>query len=325
MREKTEVTPTLEERVFQADQPIPRFGWSFAKPSARFRYRLVSHTPTALKLIAAELLGRLDAWRKPGALADARETSEKIVAGTTRASELEKIARKRLVELRVRQAIFWRSRWDRDAVIGEENMRAALESDRPVILTFCHLAAFENTFAPIGATGRATYLPMADWFFDPPTDNPWGYRLEHWRQRFAQINGRVVVMPGAFDVLHALLERGDVVMLAFDSPGNTETQFLGKPVMMASGTARLAKDTDAILLPTRRVRRGVKVAIEFAPPIDSRKYEDPTSLHVTLANLHSGWILEHPEGLEDPSREGFWEEDALPTGWNRPVRAWKSR
>jgi len=314
------VNATLAQRVAAADQPIPRFDMSFASWRARLSYAFVSRVPTSLKLLAAELLGRLDVIRKPEEVAEARATTEKIVAGTHRAGDLEQIARRRLVELRVRQAIFWRRHWNRDPVIGEENIRKALAGNRPVLLTFCHLAAFEGTFAPIAAAGRATYLPLASWFFDPPEDNPWGYRLEHWRRAFAEINGRVVLMPGTFDVLHALLERGEVVMVAFDSPGNTETQFLGKPVMLASGTARLAHQTGAILLPVRRLRKGLRVAIEYGEPIDSRDYDDPDSLHVTLANLHTGWILDRPEALEDPSRQGFWEDQALPTGWRRTAR-----
>jgi hypothetical protein len=324
MRGKTEVDATLDQRVTAADEPVPRFDMSFASRGARFRYTFVSYVPTALKLLAAELLGRVDAIRKPEALAAARVTTEKIVAGTHRAGDVEAIARRRLIEARVRQAVFWRRHWTRDRVIGEDNIQAALASGRPVLLTFCHLAAFEGTFAPIAAAGRATYLPLASWFLDPPGDNPWGYRLAHWRRAFAEIKGRVVLMPGTFDVLHALLERGEIVMVAFDSPGKTETQFLGKPVMLASGSARLAHQTGALILPVRRLRRGLRVAVEYGEPIDSRTYEDADSLHVTLANLHTGWILDQPEALEDPSREGFWEDDALPTGWTRPVRAWQS-
>src|SRR5215470_11625698 len=164
MREKPEVNITVEQRVVEADRPIPRFDMSFANRRARLTYAFVTHVPTSLKLLNAELLGRIDARRKPGELEEARATTEKIVAGTHRAADVDAIARQRLIEERVRQAIFWRRHWDRDQVIGEENIRQALAGDRPVLLTFCHLAAFEGTFAPIAAAGRATYLPLASWF-----------------------------------------------------------------------------------------------------------------------------------------------------------------
>src|ERR1044071_4622602 len=103
MREKPQVNATLAQRVAAADQPIPRFDMSFASWRARLSYAFVSRVPTSLKLLAAELLGRLDVIRKPEEVAEARATTEKIVAGTHREGDLEQIARRRLGELRVRQ------------------------------------------------------------------------------------------------------------------------------------------------------------------------------------------------------------------------------
>lgn len=308
----------LQRRLFQAEQPIPRFELSFPSRAARVAYALRCRVPMFAKVAAAELLGRLDRRRQPAELAEARGIIETVVAGTSRESEIERLAHRRLVDERMREAAFWRSRWDRDAVLGAENMHAALGEGRGVILSFCHLGFFHGSIAALASqAGRTTYIATNSWFLDPPDGSDWGCRIEHWRRQVARMNGRIVRMPGTFDTLRALLERGEVVMVAFDMPGNTETRFLGKPVMMASGTAKLARQTDAVVLPLGCSRRGLRLATEFGRPIDSRQHTGLQSLQWALAQVHEEWILDRPETLEDPARPGAWEQGARPSGWQR--------
>jgi lauroyl/myristoyl acyltransferase len=316
------VDRALSRQLLLAEQPIPRFEHIFPSSRARLSYALKRRVPLAAKIAMAEAMGRLDAVRKPAELEEARTVTRAIVTGTHREGELEAIARRRLVAERLHEASFWRARWDRDPVAGGDYLHAAVAAGRGVIISFCHLGAFRGSIAPVkNREGRTTYVATNSWILEPPDGSEWSVRVEHWRRGLARSDGRVVKMPGTFETLAALLERHEVTMLAFDMPGSIDTRFLGKSVMLASGTAKLALRTDALVLPMRRVRRGVHLVIEYGPPVDPRGYDDAGSLHRDLAALHERWILERPEALEDPRRPGAWENCADPSGWPRPQRS----
>jgi hypothetical protein len=125
---------------------------------------------------------------------------------------------------------------------------------------------------------------------------------------------RLIEAYGSYDELTRLLAGGAVVALLFDMPGPHETQFLGRPVMLASGTARLAHSADALIVPGRRVLRRYLPVTEFEPAIDPRDYPDWHELHIALAAYYSWRILEDPASLEDPRRPGAWET-ATADGW----------
>ncbi|HEY1596613.1 MAG TPA: hypothetical protein VGF74_14555 [Thermoleophilaceae bacterium] len=310
----------LRRRLLQADEPLPRYDFIFPGRAGRLRHWLRGRVPLAVKIGIAELLGRLDRWRRPSELAEARVVTEAIVAGTRRAGELESIARRRLVSERVRESAFWRARWDRDHATGLDNMHAALDQGRGVIVSFCHLGSFQGSIGPLCTEGhRTTYIATNSWFLDRPDGSAWGVRIEHWRRGLARMDGRIVRMPGTFDTMRALLERGEVTMLAFDMPGRSETQFLGKRVMLTSGTAKLALRTDSLVLPMRRVRRGLRIVSEYGHPLDPRRHLNAQSLQAELAGIHEHWILDLPEALEDPRRPGAWEDGAGPSGWSCPA------
>jgi len=306
--------------VRAAEQPIPRFELTFPSLAARLRYLALIYTPTWLKIAAAELLGRLERWRAPEELAEARAVARAIVAGTPLASQVEAVARRRLVDEHVREAGFWRARWDRGRVRNMASLRAVLAEGRGLILSFSHSGPFHGSFAPLWTdTHRLTYIVTDPWLLAPPDGSDWGFRVEHWRRALARIGGRLVTTPGTFETLRALLDRGEVVMVAFDMPGSMTMRFLGKEVMLASGTATIAVQTGAVVLPVRRVRRGLRLEVEFGQPVDPREYQDAGAFQTALAAQHEQWILERPGALEDPTRPGAWEEGARPTGWSRPA------
>jgi hypothetical protein len=315
------VDRALRRKLLRAEQPIPRFEMTFPGLGARVSYAVRRRVPLAAKIATAELMGRVDRLRKPSELEAARAVTSAIVAGTHRAPDLEAIARRRLVEERIHETAFWRARWDRDPAAGVDNLRAALNQERGVIISFCHLGPFQGSVTPVCREGRITYIATNAWMLDPPDGSDWGVRVEHWRRGLARVDSRIVRMPGTFEALTALLERGEVTMIAFDMPGRSETQFLGKPVMLASGTAELAVRTDSVVLPMRRVRRGVRIVTEYAPVVDPRRCDDAGSLHRELAAIHEAWILERPESLENPTRAGAWEDGVDASGWLRPARS----
>jgi len=136
---------------------------------------------------------------------------------------------------------------------------------------------------------------------------------------------RVVSAVGSFAVVRALLERGEIVLSYLDMPGGTRTQFLGKPVMLSGGTAQLAFQSKAIVLPLRARRAGSRVWPDVFEPLDAREFASADELHRAVASVHERSVLELPETLEDPGRAGAWEGGATTSEWastgaDRPLR-----
>ena len=96
----------------------------------------------------------------------------------------------------------------------------------------------------------------------------WGRRLARWRKGTrAQASCRP---RGAFPLLRALLERGELGQLLLRHARPREHAFLGKPVMLADGTARLAFETDALVLPLRVAPRGTRTSGSRSPSRSTR-------------------------------------------------------
>ena len=107
--------------------------------------------------------------------------------------------------------------------------------------------------------------------------------------------------------------------LFFALPGHGETRFLGKRVMLASGSARLAAAADALVVPVRARRRAHLVSLDVEAPLDPRDFADWQELQGALAAVHERWILELPATMEDPNRDGAWERGASAQEWIRPT------
>ena len=153
-----------------------------------------------------------------------------------------------------------------------------MRDGRGVIYSFIHLGAYQGVFAPIHRLGIKTHFPVGPWLIDPPEDNEWGLRVEHWRRRLEVLDIGMIPLKGSYEVLRALLEQRKLVMIAFDMPGSLEIEYLGKPVMVASGTANLAFQTDSVVIPAHRIRHGLGYTIEIGPALDPREAENPLEL-----------------------------------------------
>lgn len=273
--------------------------------------------PRRLVVATAELRGRA-LWRRH---ADARESSratmQAILGGTARAEEQEALARRHLIEAEIMKALYWQPDQvaESDAQ-SQANLQAALATDRGLLISVCHLGPYFVIGTPLTSRGRRFFSVAGPWFFDPPTPNLWGRRLAHWRRRIAARRiEHLIPASKSFPVIQALLEEGETVLSFFDMPGPQETQYLGKPVMLANGTARLALSTGALVLPMRARRAGHRVWVDIAPAIDAREFTDIEPLHERLAAVHDRFTLELAETLEDPRRTGAWEQGATAQAW----------
>ena len=259
-------------------------------------------------------------WQDRDERGHALQTMSAIVSGTTRASEVEQLARRRLVEEAIKEALFWQP-W-RTVNIDEasrEHRRSALSSKRRLILSTCHLGPYFLNMSAFSAVGCSPIVISAPWFFADPSPDYWGRRLARWRRGVAERDERLASSSGGFALARALLEQDEVLLNYFDMPGSRSTMFLGKPVMLTRGSAELSFQTEALVLPLRARREGARVWTDVLAPLDPRDFATPQELHLALAEVHERSILALAETLEDPNRPGAWEHGATEREWARPI------
>jgi hypothetical protein len=293
-------------------------------PPAPLRIRLGTSTllrhavPTGLAVARAERKARRR-WRtEPSTREHSLRMMRAIVAGTAREGDLEELAQRQLVEREAWDALFWQP-WQPPRIEGLdlERLLAARSENRGLILSGAHVGPFFANSLGLANAGILQYVVMGDWYYEQPSHDLWGRRTARWRIGLPELP---VVRPrGSYGVLAELLRRGCVTTIYFDLPGPHETLFLGKPVMLRDGTARLACETGALVLPQRITRDGTKVRAEYREPMDPHDFAGPDELHEALAGVHDALILDDPARMQDPSVTG-WEDCARPDRWSRPPR-----
>ncbi len=279
--------------------------------------------PTRLAVARAEARGAHHWSASRSERQRAIRAMEAIVGSTARAGEVELLARRRLIEEEVQRTLFWQP-WPTASIDARsiERLNDALARERGLIFSNCHMGPMHLHVSALGVRGVHTFAVSAPWFFQAPSHDYWGRRLAHWWKRLEhqRKNERLVYSPGSIPVLRALLEAREHVLIYFDMPGGRRTQFLGKPVMLASGTARLAVQTGSTIVPLRARRVGASAWAEVGEALDPSDYSDTDDLHDALAAAHERWVLDQPETMEDPNRPGAWEGGASASEWIRAGR-----
>ena len=277
-------------------------------------------TPTRMVVARAVRQGKALWESNPEQRSQSRAAIEAIVAGTRRAGEVEALARDYTIENEAHRALFWQP-WKTARLDAQshERLRETLAQGRGVLLSSCHIGPFFHSASLGASVGRTLYTVGGPWCFEQPIPGYWGRRVVRRLQGVSMHGGRLVHSVGSFPVLHTLLREGELVLLQFDVPGSHRTDFLGKPVMLTNGSARLAFGADAPILPLRPRREGHRVWMDVQPPLDPRDFADVPELHRALAEVHERLVIELPHTLEDPHRPGFWEEGATAHAWSRPA------
>jgi lauroyl/myristoyl acyltransferase len=275
--------------------------------------------PTPLVFKMASRRGRARWERSPEDRENAVAAMETIVAGTPRAHELTELARAHLMGRVVDQALFWQP-W-RKLILDAQSMTRlhnALAQGRGVLLSLSHFGQYHRaTTSGFWSVERVVYVVAGRSFFATPTADYAGRYLARWRKLN---HSPLVLSDGSFPVLQALLERGEIVVLYFDRPGGHATRFLGKTAALADGTARLAVETNALVLPMRARRVDYRGWLDVGAPLDPQDFASVDELHSRLAAVHESWILEYPESMRDPRSFG-WGQWATAESWIRPKSA----
>jgi lauroyl/myristoyl acyltransferase len=319
----------LEAALAAARRPLE----NRAMPPAGLRIR-VKTSPALRRLLPTEIVLRRAiararaSWEKsPAERERALRAMEAVVGGTAREAELEELARRFLVEDAAHHALFWQP-WETASM--EAGSRARLEDavtqGRGVILSACHMGPIFLYMSAISsraqvAKDRVVYIVSAPWFLEEPSHDYWGRRLARWWQGLQGRNERMIFSPGASRVMSALLEEGQIVLNYFDMPGNRPTRLLGKSVMLAGSTARIAAAGDALILPVRARRDGRHAWADVGQALDARDFDGAEDLHDALAAAHERWMLELPATVEDPTRPGSWGESLSVSEQARPEPA----
>jgi benzoate-CoA ligase family protein len=315
-REAGAVATSAEERALLAElsAPAPRIRMPPAPLGPRLKTAALTQAliPAGLAVSRAERNGRAIAAQRGEEYEQALAAMRVVLAGTPRETELEQLARDHVVERHAHRALFWQRPWPvRTDAQSATLLAQALGSGRGVVLSACHQGPYSRLDLAAPFLGRATYLVPGEWYFEEPSHDLWGRRLARWRNG---MHSRPVRARGSFRIVQALLEQRAPVFLFFDLPGPRQTSFLGKPAMMAEGTAQLAARTGALVLPVQARRVGAEVSVRAAPALDAAELGGEDRLHEALATLHESWILEHPAAMDDP-REFGWGRGATAQAW----------
>jgi lauroyl/myristoyl acyltransferase len=297
--------------------PMPRVAVPLALATSPRLHRLL---PAPLAALAGEAHARV-AWRASASLRErANATMQAIVAGTERAHEVEALARLHVINSYAQRMLFWQA--PGPVKLDEQSLsilRSTLSDGRGVVISCCHLGPFYDVTACARAVARHSFVVAGEWFFERPPANYAGRRIAHWWAKIASRENCLIHSSNSFATLQALLEEGEVALIFFDSVGSRRTTFLGKPVALAGGTARLALATGALVLPVRTRRDRARVWIDVTSPIDPQGFTDIDQLQAAIADVHSALILERPEALENPRRPGAWEHGATGEAWVAPL------
>lgn len=254
-----------------------------ARVQSRPRVRRTLGLRHALRLAA--LRGRAE-WALPGPRRAAVHRAAVLLGPGAPPADVRRFARTHLVELAMQGELTWRPRDARRMPVrGLEHLEAARRGGGPTILTTVHVGTMVNAVYALAARGHTLYLAGGRRADEPPLEGAagrWVRRQNMWTEqmgsRFVHIGG------GAYAVMLALLERGELCWMNWDPPGGSlPIRFLGRTVHVRRGLASLALRTGAPVLPVFGWREGPGQATEILPPLDPSDHPDEATLNAALA------------------------------------------
>jgi lauroyl/myristoyl acyltransferase len=223
-----------------------------------------------------------------------------LLQHTPRAGEAAAVARLWMAEKSRISEIFWRP-WlmRRGSLEGAEHWHSARQDERGFVLVFGHLSPMFAVPAVLAHQGLPFHIVVGAHYFEPKPPGYAGLEILRWRA-YGEAVGRerMVVASASFQSLKDLIERGEVVGLAFDAPGRTPTPFLGRTVQLGGGAARLAFETGTKVLPVVSRRHGASTTLHLDPPLDASEFPDVSSLQAALARRFEHFVLEKPEAIQ---------------------------
>jgi lauroyl/myristoyl acyltransferase len=294
-------------------RPVP---WGGAVARLRASEALRRFVPAPLAMAALDLGHRLAARRDPQRLAQARATMEAVVGGTHRERDLDRLAVRHLSAWARGWELMWRPWLLASMPVEGAKALRDLEPGRGVIFSVPHfgplvgVAALPRVVGPVhAAVGEHMVAAEAPAGYH-------GYQNEQVRKVLRDFGFRMVRAMGSARTFTEVLEGGGRVLINLDVPGKAPVRFLGKPVELMNGTARLAIGTDSVIVPAVPLPRGRKWYVHLGAPLDPREHDSWEDLLQATVTAVEDLVLRAPEYFENPLRESGWAV-ADRTGWRR--------
>jgi lauroyl/myristoyl acyltransferase len=123
---------------------------------------------------------------------------------------------------------------------------------------------------------------------------------------------RWVHLGGAFPVLSALLERGELVFMFFDRPGRLPSRLGGRPAMLSGAVGDLLLHSGAVAVPAFAVHRRGRIRGELREPLEVRPGESSEAVVHRLAAEFDD-VIEKYGGQALPLLAEAWRAGAAET------------
>ena len=134
-------------------------------------------------------------------------------------------------------------------VVGEEHLKQAYEQKRGVICLIPHLSSWELS---------AVTPPMLGYKTCGASKSVKGFLLQHMMVRFRERRGmRNISREGSYQKLVTALKNGECLIIMIDQDTKVKglfVDFYGKKAYTPMGVARLALETDAVVVPMATTR-----------------------------------------------------------------------
>ena len=203
--------------------------------------------------------------------------------------------------------IFWRP-WlmERGEIAEADNFHSVHAGGRRVVFAFPHFGLTVAAAPTLRRAGIDAHTVLAALYYDSTGDS---YAARVARRGRAYIDelgayhhdrvthGGASQAKGTFARMQELLESGQTVGMAWSLPGSMPTPFLGRELHLASGPAKLAVATDAVVVPMVNERRGSIPVVRFGAPIDPRDCDGAQAVQAAIARQMEIWALQHPEAV----------------------------
>ena len=177
---------------------------------------------------------------------------------------------------------------DRIEIEGEENLRAAQATGKPILFFSAHLGSWELVSMSSLLLGFKSNI-----FYRAP-NNP--LLLKLFTQR--PIDGETIPKgaPGAKRAF-TLMKRGENLGILVDQKLNDgiPVPLFGRDAMTGTVLAKFAKRFEAPMVPIRCVRLpGARFRLSFLPALEVSETDDEISIMTTVNEMLESWITEDP-------------------------------
>ena len=222
-----------------------------------------------------------------------------LLEKSERAAEIEGLAREYAIQAYLRLARWFRP-WltSREAPENLELLEKLRGTGRGVILNFAHHGDHAGYLASVARFGYPIDIAVDPFFFSESA----GPRELQMIATCTRYGGRVFPARGNSELMRQMLRQEHIVALASDVFGGTAVRMLGREVKVASGAARIAKDTGAWVVPFIARRNGREGQAVLQEPLDPTDFDSPESLLYEMMARQEIAMLEWPTAVIAPLR-----------------------